>query len=35
MPHPPRTSRTRFDEHRESIRDFLRQINPETGYIGD
>lgn len=23
------------DEHRESIRDFLRQINPETGYIGD
>ncbi|WP_370178704.1 hypothetical protein [Rhodococcus wratislaviensis] len=22
-------------EHRESIRDFLRQINPETGYIGD
>ncbi|MCJ0902560.1 hypothetical protein [Rhodococcus sp. ARC_M6] len=22
-------------EHRESIRDFLLQINPETGYIGD
>ena len=24
-----------IDEHRESIRDFLLQINPETGYIGD
>ncbi|EKT76708.1 hypothetical protein WSS_A41290 [Rhodococcus opacus M213] len=24
-----------IDEHRESIRDFLGQINPETGYIGD
>jgi hypothetical protein len=24
-----------IDEHRESIRDFLSQINPETGYIGD
>ncbi|MDV2478531.1 hypothetical protein F8M49_29625 [Rhodococcus zopfii] len=23
------------DEHRESIRDFLGQINSETGYIGD
>lgn len=23
------------DEHRESIRDFLRQINPDTGYLGD
>lgn len=23
------------DEHRESIRDFLSQINPETGYLGD
>ena len=23
------------DEHRESIRDFLSQINPDTGYIGD
>ncbi|WP_072689030.1 hypothetical protein [Rhodococcus marinonascens] len=23
------------DEHRESIRDFLGLINPETGYIGD
>lgn len=23
------------DEHRESIRNFLSQINPETGYIGD
>ncbi|MGW4479381.1 hypothetical protein [Rhodococcus triatomae] len=23
------------DEHRESIRNFLGQINPETGYIGD
>lgn len=22
-------------EHRESIRDFLLQINPETGYLGD
>ncbi|RRQ29237.1 hypothetical protein DK926_04980 [Rhodococcus sp. Eu-32] len=22
-------------EHRESIRDFLLQINPDTGYIGD
>ncbi|MET4610417.1 hypothetical protein ABIC28_001395 [Rhodococcus sp. PvR044] len=22
------------DEHRESIRDFLSQINPETGYLG-
>ncbi|OYD69811.1 hypothetical protein BDB13_3392 [Rhodococcus sp. OK302] len=26
---------TTIDEHRESIRDFLLQINPETGYIGD
>ncbi len=24
-----------IDEHRESIRDFLSQINPETGFIGD
>nr|WP_296769411.1 hypothetical protein [Rhodococcus sp. (in: high G+C Gram-positive bacteria)] len=24
-----------IDEHRESIRDFLRQVNPATGYIGD
>ncbi|MFD4295081.1 hypothetical protein ACFWPA_16585 [Rhodococcus sp. NPDC058505] len=23
------------DEHRESIRNFLDQINPDTGYIGD
>ncbi|MDI9915878.1 hypothetical protein [Rhodococcus sp. IEGM 1379] len=23
-----------IDEHRESIRDFLLQINPATGYIG-
>ena len=23
------------EDHRSSIRDFLRQINPETGYIGD
>ncbi|WP_281252124.1 hypothetical protein [Rhodococcus maanshanensis] len=23
------------DEHREAIRDFLGQINPETGYLGD
>ncbi|WP_415973072.1 hypothetical protein [Rhodococcus sp. 077-4] len=24
-----------IDEHRESIRDFLGQINPDTGYMGD
>ncbi|MDJ0361847.1 hypothetical protein [Rhodococcus sp. H29-C3] len=28
---PPST----IDEHKESIRDFLGMINPETGYIGD
>lgn len=28
---PPDT----VDDHRESIRGFLRQINPQTGYIGD
>lgn len=28
---PPPT----IDEHRKSIRDFLGQINTETGYIGD
>lgn len=28
---PPPT----IDEHHESIRNFLSQINPETGYIGD
>lgn len=30
-PLPPMT----VDEHRESIRDFLSGINPETGYLGD
>ncbi|UGT59666.1 hypothetical protein [Nocardia asteroides] len=32
---PADTSPPTIDAHRRSIRDFLAQVNPETGYIGD